>query len=96
MNVEQAKSLLKPLLGKQISFFDETGGVLNDEKKYLDDWWNEPVIALSYLSNDSFEVINTETAKSSKHFYSDVLEIERNEITMNYHDTEWEAKNANR
>jgi hypothetical protein len=32
---------LKALVGKPVSFFDETGGCVSIRLKYIQDWWNQ-------------------------------------------------------
>ena len=80
MNPEQ---LLMPLIGKPISLFDNTGGVLDIDGNYVTNWWEVGEFVLTQASRKYFFLRDPNTNEKGRVKMNRIAEVDGNNITLN-------------
>lgn len=76
------KDKLEILKGKEIELFDETGGCLNAQGKYVPNWWEISSIVLERIQGKYFFVRNMNNKFEYRLKVDSVVDIHENCVTI--------------
>lgn len=73
---------LKNFIGKPVSLFDTSGGVLDQNGEYVTDWWSLGEICLQSFRGKFMFLRNQETNEVGRIPMADVIDVHEGEITL--------------